>query len=90
MPPPLGVWFANLPFFQTGFPVLRFGAQRLWGAIGYAVASFIGGYISSSDGGSYGGVMVMFVVVTLGTLAASAGISVGKAHTTKQNDHSPE
>lgn len=54
------------------------------------MASLIGGFVSSSDGGSYGGVMVMFVVLTLGTLAASAGISIGKGHTTKEKDYSPE
>lgn len=70
-------------------PILRFGTQRLWGAVGYAVTSLIGGILCSSRGGSFGAVMVVFVAAMLGTMAASTGIAVGRGHK-KKNDCSPE
>ena len=52
----------------------RFGAQRLWGAVGFGLASLIGGILCESDDGDYESVMVLFVAVMIGAMVASTGI----------------
>ncbi|CAN0436304.1 unnamed protein product, partial [Hapterophycus canaliculatus] len=49
---------------------------RLWGAVGFGIASLLAGYVSDSHGGSYTGVMVVFLANVLVALAASTGVRV--------------
>lgn len=70
-PPP----FACLaPVFYTR----RYGNQRLWGAVGFGVASLIGGILCDAAGGSYETDMLFFVVVMVVALVASTGVLVGQ------------
>lgn len=62
----------------------RYGVQRLWGAFGFGVASFISGYLCDAAGGGYGGVMLFFVVLMAIGLIASTGVPVGR------NDERPD
>lgn len=55
----------------------RYGTLRLWGAVGFGIASFISGYVSDSSGGRYEGVMAIFVVALVLTFAASTRVSFG-------------
>eukprot|EP00904_Undaria_pinnatifida_P013765 jgi/Undpi1/9519/HiC_scaffold_27.g11975.m1 len=54
-----------------------FGIQRLWGAVGFGVASLISGYLCDTNGGSYEHVMLFFVAVMAVALKASTGVPVG-------------
>ncbi len=56
----------------------RFGILRLWGAVGFGVASLIGGYVCDAYGGSYVGVMAVFVGNVLVALLASTGVPIGQ------------
>eukprot|EP00904_Undaria_pinnatifida_P002326 jgi/Undpi1/12094/HiC_scaffold_4.g01792.m1 len=55
-----------------------YGVQRLWGAFGFGVASFISGYLCDAAGGGYEGVMLFFVAVMAIGLMASTGVPVGR------------
>ncbi|CAM9175600.1 unnamed protein product [Laminaria digitata] len=55
-----------------------YGIQRLWGAVGFGVASLISGYLCDAAGGTYEGVMSFFVAVMIAALAASKGVPVGR------------
>lgn len=57
---------------------------RLWGAVGYGIASLLGGYVSDSYGGSYTVVMVIFGANILLALGASTNVRVGR----QKNDES--
>ncbi|CAM9669265.1 unnamed protein product [Pylaiella littoralis] len=63
-----------------------YGALRLWGAIGFGIASLIGGYVCDAYGGSYRGVMVVFVTNVVLALVASTGVPVGR----RKDDEYPE
>lgn len=54
--------------------------QRLWGAVGFGVASLISGYLCDAAGGSYEGVMLFFVAVMAVALMASRGVPVGPSY----------
>lgn len=56
----------------------RYGNLRLWGAVGFGIASLIGGYVCDSYGGSYTGVMIVFVANVAVALAASTGVPIGR------------
>ena len=64
--------------FSRLFPTPRYGIQRLWGAVGFGVASLISGYLCDAAGGSYEGVMSFFVAVMVVALVASTGVPVGQ------------
>lgn len=51
--------------------------QRLWGAVGFGIASLISGYVCDSTGGGYGGVMLVFVGSLAVTMVASTGVPIG-------------
>lgn len=53
--------------------------QRLWGAVGFGVASLISGYLCDAAGGSYEGDMLVFVTVMAVALMASTGVAVGRS-----------
>ncbi|CAM9324048.1 unnamed protein product [Ectocarpus sp. 4 AP-2014] len=55
-----------------------YGNLRLWGAIGFGIASLIGGYVCDSYGGSYTGVMIVFVANVAVAMAASTGVPIGR------------
>lgn len=57
----------------------RFGIQRLWGAVGFGVASLISGYLCDATGGNYENVMLFFVAVMAVALVASRGVPVGRS-----------
>ena len=56
----------------------RYGKRRMWGALGFGVASLTSGFICDASGGGYGGVMVQFVIVTTVALVTATGVSIGK------------
>lgn len=62
-----------------------YGIQRLWGAVGFGVASLISGVLCDAAGGSYEGVMIFFMSVMIVALVASTGVSVGQ-HAEKLQD----
>lgn len=71
----------NIPTFSVVCLSLlwpRYGVQRLWGAFGFGVASFISGYLCDAAGGGYEGVMLFFVAVMAIGLMASTGVPVGR------------
>ena len=55
----------------------RFGAQRLWGAVGFGVTAVVAGILYDADDGGCNGVMFLFVAAMLGAMMASTGISLG-------------
>eukprot|EP00903_Cladosiphon_okamuranus_P013285 g12384.t2 len=65
----------------------KFGFQRLWGAVGFGVASLVAGYVSDLNGGSYAGVMLVFVVNNLVALVASTGVPIGHVNNADYNDN---
>lgn len=75
---------------RTTFPQQRYGSQRLWGAIGFGVASLAAGYVCDLYGGSYSGVMLVFVGNVLVALAASTGVPVGQVNSNDQGDDQDE
>ena len=58
----------------------RYGSQRLWGAVGFGIASLVAGYVCDLYGGRYYGVMLVFVACILVALVASTGVPVGQQH----------
>lgn len=58
--------------------LFRYGTQRLWGAIGFGVATFIGGSVSDAAGGGFGAVMAVFVGMMTISAVVSAGFAVGR------------
>lgn len=56
----------------------RYGRQRMWGALGYGLASLISGAVYDAGSGGYRNVMAVFVVVTLISLGASTRVPIGK------------
>lgn len=68
------------PCFATPgpyFPDYRYGKQRMWGALGFGVASLVGGFVYDAGSGGYGGVMVVFVTVTVVAFIAATGVPIG-------------
>ncbi|CAM9838261.1 unnamed protein product [Scytosiphon promiscuus] len=65
-----------------------YGMLRLWGAVGYGIASLLGGYVSDSYGGSYTYVMVIFVANILLALGASTNVRVGREEIVKSTSTS--
>ena len=49
----------------------------MWGAVGFGLASLIAGFVYDAGSGGYGGVMVVFVTVTVAALVTAAGVTVG-------------
>eukprot|EP00903_Cladosiphon_okamuranus_P010272 g9726.t1 len=64
-----------------------FGSLRLWGAVGFGIASLVAGFMSDLNGGSYAGVMLVFVVNQLVALTASTGVPVGHVNNASDNDN---
>lgn len=52
----------------------RYGKRRTWGALGYGLASVVGGVVHDAGNGGYGGVMIVFVTSTLVALATTLPI----------------
>lgn len=63
----------------------RFGSQRLWGAVGFGIASLVAGYVSDLYGGSFSGVMLVFMGNVLLALVASTGVPVGQVNYDNDN-----
>lgn len=55
----------------------RYGAQRMWGAVGYGFAVLFSGIAYDNTGGGYGGVVVVFVVALAVALVAALRVPVG-------------
>ncbi|CAM9257154.1 unnamed protein product, partial [Phaeothamnion confervicola] len=55
-----------------------YGDQRLWGAIGFGVMTFLGGGLADAEGG-YSGVFMLFAALVACTFAAVRGLSIDGA-----------
>ncbi|CAB1096853.1 unnamed protein product [Ectocarpus sp. CCAP 1310/34] len=62
-----------------------FGSQRLWGAVGFGTASLVAGYVCDLYGGSFSGVMLVFVGNVLVALMASTGVPIGQVNNDNDN-----
>lgn len=56
----------------------RYGVQRLWGAAGFGLASIAGGYVTDASGGSYLGMVILYVAFMIMTLITSSGLWMGR------------
>ncbi|CAM9774867.1 unnamed protein product, partial [Ectocarpus sp. 12 AP-2014] len=63
-----------------------FGSQRLWGAVGFGIASLVAGYVSDLYGGNFSGVMLVFVGNVLVALMASTGVPIGQVNNDNDQD----
>ncbi|CAM9442348.1 unnamed protein product [Ectocarpus sp. 13 AM-2016] len=55
-----------------------YGTQRSWGAAGFGLATLISGFVYDAAGGSYDGVMIVYVTVLALALLAALGVPVGR------------
>ena len=76
----------HTPLSVRSPPPPRFGSQRLWGAVGFGIASLLAGYVCDLYGGSYSGVMLVFVGNVLVALVASTGVPVGQVNNGDQDE----
>lgn len=58
---------------------VRYGSQRLWGAVGFGVASLLGGYVSDVSSGSFSGAILLFLGFMVITFATSTTLFSGRA-----------
>ncbi|CAN0051041.1 unnamed protein product, partial [Ectocarpus sp. 12 AP-2014] len=63
-----------------------FGSQRLWGAVGFGIASLVAGYVSDLYGGNFSGVMLVFVGNVLVALMATTGVPIGQVNNDNNKD----
>ena len=76
----------HTPLSVRSPPPPRFGSQRSWGAVGFGIASLLAGYVCDLYGGSYSGVMLVFVGNVLVALVASTGVPVGQVNNGDQDE----
>ncbi|CAM9498558.1 unnamed protein product [Ectocarpus fasciculatus] len=55
-----------------------YGTQRSWGAAGYGLAALMSGFVYDVTGGSYDGVVAVYVTVLALALVAALGVPVGR------------
>lgn len=56
-----------------------YGNQRLWGAIGFGLASLLGGYVSDASDGRFWGTILVFGGLMVATFAAFSSLSFDPA-----------